>query len=226
MSMGKKTGVVNILIADEDRRLRTGLRKLLEAEPGLNVVGEAGDGKETARLVRQLRPNILMLDFGLPRRTGFDVLRELGKSSTPVRTIVLAPSMEDSEVLQAIQLGARAVVLKPLASETLIECVRNVMAGRYWVGGEQSTDLVQILRSLVPSAVGAERRTFGLTPRELEVIATVIAGYSNKDIAKKFRITEETVQHHLRNIFNKLDVSSRFELVLFAIAHRLASTAL
>jgi two-component system, NarL family, nitrate/nitrite response regulator NarL len=94
------------------------------------------------------------------------------------------------------------------------------------VGGQQCTDLVQILRTSVPSAVGAERKTFGLTPRELDVVATVIAGYSNKDIAKKFRITEETVQHHLTNIFNKLDVSSRFELALFAIAHRLASTAL
>jgi len=216
----ENTEAVSILIAAEHRMLGDGWRTLLEAEPGFCVVGVAGNGEETVRLVRELRPNILLLDLCMPRRTGFDVLSDLAKSSIPVRTIVLANAIEKSEVLQAIQLGARAVILKQSASETF-QCVRNVMAGREWVGQQSVSDLVQILRSLLPPAVGTKRKTFGLTPRELQVITTVVAGYTNEDIAKKLGISKQTVKHHLTSIFNKLDVLNRFELVLFAIAHHL-----
>jgi two-component system, NarL family, nitrate/nitrite response regulator NarL len=221
MFMGENTEAVSILIADAHRVLRDRLRKLLEAEPGFHVVGEASDEQEAVRLVRQIRPDIVLLDLCMRRRTGFDVLRELTKSSTPVRTIVLAAAIEQSEVVEAIELGARAVVLKQSAGEALVECVRNVVAGRYWVGEQSASDLVQILRSLLPQAVGSERKTFGLTSRELQVIGTVIAGYNDRDIAQNLKIREETVKRHLTRIFTKLDVSNRLELVLFAIAHRL-----
>jgi two-component system, NarL family, nitrate/nitrite response regulator NarL len=221
MFMGKNTAAVSILIADAHRILRDRLRKLLEAEPGFHVVGEAGDEQEAVRLIRQLSPDIVLLDLCRRRRTGFDVLRELAKSSSPVRTIVLAAAIEQSEVVEAIELGARAVVLKQSAGEALVECVRNVVAGRYWVGEQSASDLVQILRSLLPQAVESERKTFGLTSRELQVIATVIAGYNDRDIAQNLKIREETVKRHLTSIFTKLDVSNRLELVLFAIAHRL-----
>jgi two-component system nitrate/nitrite response regulator NarL len=221
MFMGENTEAVSILIAGAHRVLRDRLRKLLEAEPGFHVVGEAGDEQEAVRLVRQIRPDIVLLDLCMRRRTGFDVLRELAKSSSPVRSIVLAAAIEQSEVVESIELGARAVVLKQSAGEALVECVRNVVAGRYWVGEQSASDLVQILRSLLPQAVGSERKTFGLTSRELQVIGTVIAGYNDRDIAQNLKIREETVKRHLTRIFTKLDVSNRLELVLFAIAHRL-----
>jgi DNA-binding NarL/FixJ family response regulator len=194
---------------------------LLETEPGFHVVGEAGDGEEAVKLVQQLRPNILLLDLNMPRSTGLDALRELARLPTPVRTVILAAAIEKFEIVQAIQLGARAVVLKHSASDALFECVRNVMAGRYWVGNENVSDLVQVLHSLLPSVDGAERKTFGLTPRERQVIDRVVAGYTNKDVAKEFSISEQTVKHHLTNIFDKLGVSNRLELVLFSIAHNL-----
>jgi DNA-binding NarL/FixJ family response regulator len=219
--MDENTEAINILIADDHRMFRDGLRKLLETEPGFHVVGEAGDGEEAVKLVQQLRPNILLLDLNMPRSTGLDALRELARLPTPVRTVILAAAIEKFEIVQAIQLGARAVVLKHSASDALFECVRNVMAGRYWVGNENVSDLVQVLHSLLPSVDGAERKTFGLTPRERQVIDRVVAGYANKDIAKEFSISEQTVKHHLTNIFDKLGVSNRLELVLFSITHNL-----
>jgi len=223
--MDENTEAINILIADDHRMFRDGLRKLLETEPGFHVVGEAGDGEEAVKLVQQLRPNILLLDLNMPRSTGFDTLRELARLPTPVRTVILAAAIEKFEIVQAIQLGARAVVLKDSASDALFECVRNVMAGRYWVGHENVSDLMQVLHSLLPPVDGAERKTFGVTPRELQVIARVVAGYTNKDMSKEFSISEQTVKHHLTNIFNKLGVSNRLELVLFAIAHNLVDSS-
>lgn len=222
--MDRNADAISILIADDHGILRQGLRMLLETEPDFRVVGEAGDGEEAIRLVGELKPAILLLDLSMPRCTGLEALRELAKLSTPVRTIILAAAVEKSSILQAIQLGARAVVLKHSASDVLFECIRNVMAGRCWVGNENVSDLMEALRTLLPPPnSGARSRAFGLTQRELEVVSAVAAGYTNKDIAQKFSISEHTVKNHLTNIFDKLGLSNRLELVLFAIEHHLSA---
>jgi two-component system, NarL family, nitrate/nitrite response regulator NarL len=217
---------VSILIADDHGILRQGLRALLETEPGFRVVGEACDGEETIRLVRELKPSILLLDLQMPRRTGLEALHELAKLPTPVRTIILAAEVETSSMVEAIQFGARAVVLKSAASDVLFECIRNVIAGRCWVGNENVSSLMEVVRSLLPPPSGRDRpKAFGLTRRELEVISAVVAGYTNKDIAEKFSISERTVKNHLTNIFDKLGLSNRLELVLFAIEHQLSGNS-
>jgi two-component system, NarL family, nitrate/nitrite response regulator NarL len=211
-----------ILIADDHAIFRAGLRKLLESEQGFEVVGEAADGAETARLVCQRTPDVLLLDLAMPRGSGLEVLRELAGSESPVHTILLTAAIEKKQILEALQLGARGVVLKEAATELLFRCIRAVMSGQYWVGRESVSDLVKTLRELVAGpGEEARQRKFRLTRRELNIIAVIVAGYTNKDIAEKFSISEQTVKHHLSNIFDKLGVSTRLELALFAVNHQL-----
>ena len=117
-----------------------------------------------------------------------------------------------------LQLGARGIVLKDSATQLLLKAIQTVMAGEYWVGRESVSNLVQYLRTLMQSSHDeARQRKFGLTPRELEIVSAVVAGFSNKEIAEYFKISEDTVKHHLSNIFDKLGVSTRLELALFAV---------
>jgi DNA-binding NarL/FixJ family response regulator len=223
--MDKNPGPIRILIADDHPIFRDGLRKLLEAEPGFKVVGEATDGAEAVRMVQEVKPDILLLDLAMPRMPGLEALRELMASSTFVRAILLTASIEKRQIVEALQLGARGVVLKESATELLLKSIRSVMAGQFWVGRESVVNLFKTLREL-GGAPGEEapQKKFGLTPRELEIISTIVTGYTNKDIAQKFSISEQTVKHHLTNIYDKLGVSTRLELALFAVNHRLAET--
>ena len=211
---------LNIVIADDHPIFRDGLRRLLEAEPNLKVVGEASDGAEAVKIVRQLKPDILLLDLAMPKHPGLEALRDLraGVSSTPVRVILLTPDVGKNQIVEALQVGARGVVLRDSPAQLLLKAIHTVMSGEYWVGRESVSNMMQYLRTLVQSSSGeARQKNFGLTPRELEVVSAVVAGYSTKEIAQYFKISEHTVTHHLGNIFNKLGVSTHVELALFAV---------
>jgi two-component system, NarL family, nitrate/nitrite response regulator NarL len=213
-----------IVIADDHPIFRDGLRRLLEAEADLKVLGEAGDGAEAVKLARQLKPDILLLDLAMPRHPGLEALRELSTpaEATPVRVILLTAAIEKGQIVEALQLGARGVVLKDSATQVLLQAMQMVMAGEYWVHRDRVSNLVQYLHTLMQSThAEARRRKFGLTPRELEMVSAVVAGYSNKEIAQSFKISEDTVKRHLSNIFDKIGVSTRLELALFAVNHSL-----
>jgi DNA-binding NarL/FixJ family response regulator len=213
---------LRILIADDHPLFRDGLRRLLESEAGFEVVGEGADGEEILAVARNTSADLLLLDLSMPRRGGMEVLRELAAANIPLRTLLLTAAIDKSQIVQALKLGAYGVILKESTTQQLFESIRAVMAGQFWIGRESVSDVVRALRGLsAPAAGGETPKDFGLTRRELEIVAMIIAGYSNPDIAQRCSISEQTVKHHVSNIFNKLGVSNRLELALFAVNHRL-----
>ncbi len=213
---------VRILVADDHPIFRDGLRKLLEAEKDFKVIGEAADGGEAIEMAQQLKPDVLLLDLAMPRVPGLEALRQLGSSVEAIKVILLTAAIEREQIVDALHHGVRGVVLKESATELLLKSIRCVMSGQYWVGRESVSDLVRIIRDLtaIPEQ-GTRKRSYNLTPRELDIISAIVDGYTNKDIAEKFAIAEQTVKHHLGNIFDKLGVSNRLELALFAVNHNL-----
>jgi len=222
--MEESAPTIDIVISDDHALFREGLRKLLDAEPGMHIVGEAVDGEETIKVVGQLKPHILLLDLSLPKMSGLEVLVELSKLGIDTRTIMLTAGIEREQVVEALQLGVRGIVLKHSALQVLLKSIRCVSEGQYWVGQEGVSDLIHALRRMKPSGnVSRPGRHFGLTSREMQVIALIVAGYTNKDLARELGISENTAKHHLTNIFDKLGVSNRLELVLYAVDHGLVT---
>lgn len=151
------------------------------------------------------------LAAAMPRLGGLAALRELASASVSVRPIMLAAAITQDDIVQALQLGAKGVVLKEAASKVLFACIRAVMAGQYWVGRDTVAGLVEALRSL-SSSRSKRHQDFGLTPRQLEIVLHVVGGLSNKEIAQTLSLSEDTIKHHLTNIFDKTGVSNRLEL--------------
>jgi two-component system nitrate/nitrite response regulator NarL len=215
-------GVARVLIADDDPIVRQAVRSVLEVSRGFQVVGEAEDGKMAAELVGETNPDILLMDLLMPNLPGLEALRAITTAGTEVRTILLCSAISAKQVLEALQLGARGVVLKKRVAE-LLPALDAVMRGQYWIESRNVSNVVQIVQQLgAANLQPAELQSrFGLTARETEIISFITQGCMNRDIAKSLSITEETVKRHLTNVFNKVGMSNRLELALFAIEHGL-----
>jgi two-component system, NarL family, nitrate/nitrite response regulator NarL len=198
---------IRLIIADDHAIFRDGLRRLLATQADFQVIGEASDGKEAIALAQSVKPDVLLLDLAMPRVPGMEVLRELSRQETPVRTILLTAAIQPFAVTSALQLGARGIVLKASPPEMLLKSIRSVHEGQFWVGSEPVSSWAK---------PGQSTSGFGLTSREVEIISAIKKGSSNREIAGHLAISEETVKRHLSNIYGKLGVSSRLELAVLA----------
>lgn len=212
---------ISVVIADARPIFRDGLRRLLQTEPRLRIVGEAGPGLDAATLVCNLRPDILLIDFA--PQTIFETLAVLADAGEPVRTIILAEFVDRADLTKALELGARGLVLRDSAADVLFKSIHSVLAGQYWIASDAVVDASAGMRRLDVEL--RNRRRFGLTPRELEIVRMVAGASTNKEIGEKLAIGENTVKSHLTHIFNKVGASSRIELALFAAHHRLLDSA-
>lgn len=209
-------GPIRIVIADDHAIFREGLRVLLETHRDYRVIGEATTGREAVRLAAALQPDLLLLDVSMPELTGLEALRQLQAGQTPMSVLVLTASIEREGMVKALQLGARGVVLKTAGSDVLFTAIRAVLEGQHWLDRGAVSDLVAAVRELsMPQRRG--RHPFGLTDRQIEIVRSVVAGLTNREIASRLRISEETVKHHLTQVFNKTGVSTRLELAMLAM---------
>lgn len=214
---------IRIVIADDHPVVRIGVRNMLTESDGFEVLGEAADGDEAITQTLELQPDILLLDLSMPRMPGLEAMRAIMNSSATVKVILLTSTITTQQIIEALQIGARGIVLKDALADHLQVAIKTVFAGDYWIGGRRVVNLVSALHELMQQAQVPQRKTYGLTPRELEVVGCIVEGCSNRDIAKQFTLSEETVKRHLSNIFDKTGVSTRLELALFAIAHHLVT---
>jgi DNA-binding NarL/FixJ family response regulator len=213
---------IRIVVADDHPVVRFGVRNMLQNEHGFEVVGEAEDGDDAITQTLELEPDILLLDVAMPRLPGLEAMRAIMTKSPRVKIVLLTSTITSQQIIEALQIGARGIVLKDAVVGDLGNALRAVLGGDYWIGGERVANLVKALQELMAKAAAVpERKTYGLTPRELEVVTCIVEGCSNRDIAKQFTISEETVKRHLSNVFDKTGVSTRLELALFSIAHKL-----
>ncbi len=213
---------IRIVVADDHPVVRFGVKNMLMSEPGFEVVGEAEDGDVAITQTLELEPDILLLDVAMPRLPGLEAMRAIMTKSPRVKIVLLTSTITTQQIIEALQIGARGIVLKDSVAGDLGSALRAVVQGDYWIGGERVVNLLKALQGLMAQAAAVpERKTYGLTPRELEVVTCIVEGCSNRDIATQFSISEETVKRHLSNVFDKTGVSTRLELALFAIAHKL-----
>jgi two-component system nitrate/nitrite response regulator NarL len=210
---------VRLVIAGEPPIFREGLRRLLEAESERLKVSGIGGESAVVNLVRSHKPDILLLALARFGRPAVDTLKELTASGAAVRTIILTDSVDSPDILGAVQLGARGVVPRDSAPDVLFASIKSVLAGHFWIGREQISGVVPSLRKL--DAARRQSKAFGLTRREIDIVRAVVAGCTNKEIAERSAISENTVKSHLTHIFNKSGASNRVELALFATHHRL-----
>ena len=207
---------MRLLLADDHAIVRRGLRSLLESEPGLQVVAEAADGLEAVKLTSEHRPDLLILDIGLPRLNGIDVAARVQKLDPAPWVIILTMHTDESYILRALAAGARAYLLKDATDEDLLPAIRAAAAGRPFSSPAVTSVLVEdYLRQL--QSRGLTDSYYLLTDREKEVLQLLAEGRSNKEVATLLAVGVSTVETHRANLMQKLNLHNTAEIVLYAV---------
>jgi two-component system, NarL family, response regulator LiaR len=207
--------MIRVLVVDDHKLVRQGLRFLLEQEPGFEVVGECSDGGQVGESVRRLRPDVVLLDLIMPGVDGITALRELKLSRPGTRVVILTSHRGDDRVLDAVAAGADCYLLKTAGVEDVISTVRAAAAGQSVLHSEVAARVLRRLRE--PDRKPVDR----LSRREVEVLVALARGRSNKEIATELAIGEQTVKTHVSNILDKLHLQDRTQAAIFALRQRL-----
>ena len=204
---------IKIVLADGHQIVLDSLEQLFAAEADFRVIARCSDGEEALQTVRKLTPDILILEIRMAGMDGLECLRQLKQEKLPTRVVFLTAMVDEDQALEAIRLGAGGVVLKEMAPHLLLLCVRKVHAGEQWI---EKQSITRAIEKLLNREAGARRLASLLTTRETEIVRLVAQDLPNKEIADRLGISAGTIKIHLHNIYQKLNVSSRRELVRVA----------
>ncbi len=205
---------ITVLIADDHALFRKGIRKMLEAEDDMKVVGEAANGVEAVSLARKLMPDVILMDITMPELDGIEATRALHREMPHVGVVFVTMSADDASVIKGLQAGGRGYILKDANEESMLRAVRAVASGESLLGPSVAE---KVMRQFAALDKGESTLVDGLTPREMDVLKAIAEGRSNKEIAVKLSLSEKTVKNHINNIFSKLHLFDRTQATLYAI---------
>ena len=214
---------LTVLLADDHKLLRSGLKLLLQRNPDLLVVGEAADGEETLRLFGQLEPDILLLDLSMPNMDGMECLREIKSRRPDAKVIVLTMHEDENYIRQAMQAGASAYVQKSAADTDLFKAIEAVQAGELYLSQQDSNLLLHVLLSREQETVDKQAPYVLLSPREREVLRLIAHGYSLAEVAERLSLSIKTVDTYKVRLMEKLAATKKSELVSYALKYGLLS---
>ena len=206
---------VRVLLVDDDDLMRAGLRSVLSSDETIEVVGEAGDGRGVVKLIRELRPELVLMDIRMPGLDGISATREVLAAEPEVKVVILTTFEEDDYIFEALSAGASGFLLKRTKPEELIAAIHTVADGDSLLSPSVTRRVIDRMATQ-PVPVRADRRIEDLTPREREVLELVARGLSNREIAENFVIEESTVKTHVKRILMKLGLRDRVQAVIFA----------
>ncbi len=212
---------IRVLLADDHRLFRVGLKSILERQPGIEVIGEAVDGLSALKLAEQLSPDVILLDISMPGLNGVDTLRSLTQQGSTAKVVILSMHSDRDYVAETIKAGARGYLLKDSALDELVAGIRAVAAGEIYLPGRIARILVDDY--IAVSEVGKASSAVVLSPREREVVQLLAEGNSTKETAAKLNISVKTVETHRKRLMEKLGIASVAELTRYAIREKMIS---
>jgi two-component system nitrate/nitrite response regulator NarL len=212
---------IRVLLVDDHTLFRSGIKALLQRQPGFHVVGEAGDGLEGAKRAKSLKPDVVLLDLHMPGISGREALQLIVEEVPDTHVVMLTVSEDAEDLLECLRAGAQGYLLKNIDAEFLLDAVRRAADGEAVMSAQMTAKLMQNVRagSKPPPAADHDK----LSPREREILGFLARGASNKDIARTLDLAESTIKIHIQGILKKLGVSSRVQAAVYAVEHDLAS---